>query len=293
MRVALLGSSANQTNVDLVSRWRELGIDAELEPPTEARRRARPETIAVGRLDVLPTLNGIEAGLLELLWLERSGIQLFNTARALLTTHDKLRTARLLVAAGLPHPGTVHVRGGEIPELEPPLVVKPRFGSWGRDVFRCETWTEVTRVLRKVRERPWFRRHGALLQELVPPRGYDLRLIVAAERVVGAVERVSAPGEWRTNVSLGGAVRSTHPSAEARELALAAACVVSADFVGVDLLPVNGGGYVVLELNGAVDFLPEYGLHGTDVYADVAAALGLMKEEQDVVLDAHRIAGPA
>jgi hypothetical protein len=47
------------------------------------------------------------------------------------------------------------------------------------------------------------------------------------------------------------------------------------DLVGVDLLPVAGGTFVVLEVNGAVDFDERYSLPGGDVYPDVAAGLQL------------------
>jgi RimK family alpha-L-glutamate ligase len=275
MSVALLGSSANTTNVELVEAWRGLGVDARLVAPTEASRLGE-RTAVVARLDVLPTLDGVEPGLLELLGLGAGGARVLNGARSLVAAHDKLVTARLLEAAGLPHPRTVHVRAGEIPALSPPLVVKPRFGSWGRDVFRCETWADISRVLREVRERSWFRRHGALLQELVPPRGYDLRLIVAGEAIVGAVERVSAPGEWRTNISLGGSVRAVEPTREACELGFLAARAIGADFVGVDLLTLDDGSAVVLELNGAVEFDGRYSLSGRDTYADAACALSLV-----------------
>jgi len=43
----------------------------------------------------------------------------------------------------------------------------------------------------------------------------------------------------------------------------------------VDLLPIDGDRYVVLELNGAVDFDERYSLDGRDVYAEAARALGL------------------
>ena len=140
--------------------------------------------------------------------------------------------------SGVPHPHTWHIAEGmptAAPEL--PLVLKPRFGSWGRDVSLCRTQVELDNELDRLRFRGWFREHGVLAQELVPPQGWDLRLIVAGGRVVGAARRTAAPGEWRTNVALGGVTEPTEPPPLARALALSAAAAIGADLVGVDLLP--------------------------------------------------------
>jgi [lysine-biosynthesis-protein LysW]--L-2-aminoadipate ligase len=274
--VYVLGSEANTTSAELVRHWCERGLDAALVSGEDAQRALRAGDMAIGRLDVLPALDGVEPGLLSLLRLERRGVRVLNPAAALIAVHDKLRTARCLHAAGLPHPRTAGVRAGQSrPELRLPLVLKPRFGSWGRDVLLCRNEAELERGLEAVSERPWFRRHGALLQELVPPRGYDLRLVVAGGEVVGGGERVAAAGEWRTNVSLGGTIRPAEMPPGARSLAAAAAAAVGADLVGVDLLPIDGERYAVLELNGAVDFDERYSLDGLDVYAEAARALGL------------------
>ena len=275
-RLALLGTDASGTNVEIVAAWRALGIDAALVEAGAIASSTRKGDTVLGRLDVLPTIDGVEPGLLELLWLERRGARVLNSATALAAAHDKLLTARLLARAALPHPRTVHVRrDGDLAELEPPVVVKPRLGSWGIDVFRCDTRQELRRCLDDVRTRPWFRRQGVLVQELVPPVGHDLRLLVAHDTVVGAVRRVAGPGEWRTNVSLGATRHSTTPPPAACALGIAAAGAIHADFVGIDLLPA-GDGYSVLELNGAADFNAKYSLRGCDVFYDAAAALGLL-----------------
>jgi [lysine-biosynthesis-protein LysW]---L-2-aminoadipate ligase len=269
----LVCGTLNGTNAALLEAFRDTGMDARHTPPTELGK-ARPGDVALGRLDVLPTLEGVEAGMWELRRAKSRGVHVLNEAGTLLAAHDKLATALRLAAAGLPHPRTAHLDGGSaLPKLNPPLVVKPRFGSWGYDVFRCEDAIELTACLASLRGRRWFERQGAIVQELVPPCGYDLRMIVAAGEVVGAIERVAAVGEWRTNVALGGWRRPTDPPAGARALAVEAATAIGGDLVGVDLLPEDGGGWTVLELNGAVDFTAEYSLQGADVFAEIAEAL--------------------
>jgi glutamate carboxypeptidase len=275
-RLLVAAGERNETSPELVSAWRERGFAAELVAPLRLRGSLRPGDSVLARIDVLPTLDGVEPGLLELLLLERAGVRILNPAAMLLCAHDKLRAARVLSHARLPLPWTMHLAPGDaVPRLVAPVVVKPRFGSWGSDVFRCDSEDELARRLEDVRTRSWFRRHGALLQELVTPRGYDLRVVVAGGTTVGAIERVAAAGEWRTNISLGGSRRPCVPSATASALAEAAAAAVGADLVGVDLLPADSG-YVIVELNAAVDFNGTYSLPGRDLYGDLAVALGLV-----------------
>lgn len=229
--------------------------------PAQALAKLRPGDVALGRLDILPTLDGVEPGLSALDRLDALGVTVLNGRGALVAAHDKLATAQALFAAGVPHPHTQHVAPWlELPELASPLVIKPRFGSWGEDVIRCDTEEEIDAGLRLVQTRPWFAATGAIAQKLVQPRGYDLRIIVAAGRVVGAVKRVAAPGEWRTNVALGARREPTHPPPAACAVAVAAAAAIGADLVGVDLLPADVGTWVVLEVNGAVDFNSTYTL---------------------------------
>ncbi|MDW8339833.1 MAG: alpha-L-glutamate ligase, partial [Thermoleophilia bacterium] len=213
--------------------------------PAAALRVLRAGDVALGRLDVLPTLDGVDDGLWALGALAARGVVVLNEPAALLAAHDKLLTARLLRRRGVPHPATLHVRRGRpVPLVRGPVVVKPRFGSWGRDVVRCEAPDGLVARLEALASRPWFRRHGALVQRLVRPRGYDLRVLVAGGSVAGAVDRIAAVGEWRTNVALGGVRRSVSslpPAACAA--ALAAAEAIGVDLAGVDLLPDGAGGW--------------------------------------------------
>jgi [lysine-biosynthesis-protein LysW]--L-2-aminoadipate ligase len=276
-RVWIVGGDGNATNRDLISRWTSRGVDVRTIAPDAAAVRVRPYDIAIGRIDVRSSLDGVEPGLLVLHELVRRGVQVLNRPGPILAAHDKLRTARALAARGLPHPRTAHLAPGGPVTLEPPFVVKPRFGSWGIDVYRCLTDDDVAPVLEVLSGREWFRRGGAIVQEYVPAAGRDLRVLVAGGQVVGATRRVAEPGEWRTNVYLGATKLPAELSPEARALAVAAVDALGGDLFGVDLLPLPGNRYVVIEVNAAVDFDHRYALGERDVHVDIAFALDLFR----------------
>ncbi len=272
MKFAVVAHRRSATNDALVAAAVGFGLNSMVVDPHRALALLEPGDVALARLDVRRGLDGIERGTGELERLAAGGVDVRNPPGALFVAHDKLLTARTLRLAGLPHPHTTLLSAlvpAAVPEL--PLVLKPRFGSWGREVELCRTPDEVDTALARLQGKAWFREHGALAQELVEPRGWDLRLVVAGGRVVGAARRIAPVGEWRTNAALGAAVEPADPPPIARALALAAARAARADLVGVDLLPTRNG-FVVLELNGAVDFRSLY-LGVGDVFSETVAAL--------------------
>jgi len=273
VRVALLTHHASATNLGLAAAAPP-GVSCFLLAPDDAARAlVDPGDVVVGRLDVRSTLDGIEPGCDRLEELEARGVTVLNGSLTLRLAHDKLATAGVLAASAVPHPPTVGLlRADERPPLPFPFVLKPRYGSWGRDVVLCVDELTYGRALATYRLRPWFKTCGAVAQQLVPPLGHDLRLVVAGGSVIGAIKRVAKRGEWRTNVALGAARVPVEPSPHAVDLALAAAAAIGGDLVGVDILPVSPGRYVVLEVNGAVDFSAEYA-PGGDVYATAMDAL--------------------
>ena len=273
MKFVVVAHKPSETNVSLAGAAASLGLPASVLPPRDSLRNLEPGDVALGRLDVREDLDGIETGTEHLERCAASGVNVLNPACALVAAHDKLLTARALRPAGLPHPRTwLIAEGAPTPAPELPVVLKPRFGSWGRDVVLCRTADEVEDALAELTRRSWFREHGVLAQEVVHPLGWDLRIVVAGGRVVGAARRTARAGEWRTNVSLGGRSEPVDPPPLARTLALSAAAAVRGDLVGVDLLPTRAA-FVISEINGAVDFRPQYAVDFTDVFTDAVLQL--------------------
>jgi RimK family alpha-L-glutamate ligase len=279
MRIAIVAGRRSPADEQLVA-VRARGLEVVQLSPAEAAGSLAQGDVALGRLDVRPGVDGVEDGLWSLGVLAARGATVLNGPGTLVAAHDKLLTARILRRAGLPHPETWHIRPGRPYDGPPaPLVLKPRHGSWGRHVTLCETNDAVRAELWRLRDEPWFRRHGVLVQELVPPTGSDLRLVVAGDRVVGAVTRVAREGEWRTNVALGATRVPLDPPAAAVELALGAACALGAALVGVDLLPTPDGGLTVLEVNGSVEFTHDYRV-GRDIFRSVVLELARVALER-------------
>jgi hypothetical protein len=217
MLLALVAQRSTSTNAALAAAA-PAEIDCRLLTPRQALALEAPDYAVVGRLDVKPTLDGVDDGLSALGTLLARGVPTLNPPSALLGAHDKLLTSRLLHGAGLPHPRTSFLApGAALPEVTAPVVVKPRFVSWGRDVVVCEDERALRQHVDTLERRRWFRVHGALVQELVPPQGRDLRSSSPAARSSarspGWLRRASGA---RTSRSARSASRSSRPRPRAR-----------------------------------------------------------------------------
>jgi len=272
MAFAIIAHSSSETNNALASAWRS-GECYGVLSPREALGSLAHGDVALARLDVRRSLDGVEPGLSDLVELERRGVRILNRPEALLAGHDKLLTARLLESGCVPTPRTVFV-GDDWLELSSllPLVLKPRFGSWGADVFRVDDESALRRLERELAGRPWLARGGAIAQELVPTLGFDLRVLVVRGVVVGGVRRRASDGEWRMNVSCGARRIAETVEPRAARLALEAVEMTCLDLAVVDIMPLPGGGFCALEVNAAPDFGLEYN-SGANVFLAVTKQL--------------------
>jgi RimK family alpha-L-glutamate ligase len=191
-------------------------------------------------------------------WLEERGVPVMNSPRAIERSVDKFYTDALLTEAGIPTPPTVVCESVDdavdAVRHMGSAVIKPIFGSMGHGLVRVSDPDTAWRVLRALAQ------VGSVfyVQQAIEHDGRDVRAFVCGGRVLGAIERIAAPGDWRSNVSRGAMARPTVLPEAWSALAVRAAAIVGADYAGVDLLPQaswtnpTGAGDqpFVLEVNG-------------------------------------------
>lgn len=143
-----------------------------------------------------------------------------------------------------------------------PVVVKDCLASQGEGVFLCRTPHELDTCLLRLQGRE------LLFQEFIAEsQGRDLRLFVIGQRVVAAMERISADPEreFRSNLSLGGHARPHAPRPEEITLSLQAVQRLGLDYAGVDLIRSHRGP-LLLEVN------PCPGLEGIEKWSQMNIA---------------------
>ena len=90
-----------------------------------------------------------------------------------------------------------------------------------------------------------------LVQEFVKEAGgSDIRCFVVNGKVVGAMMRTAAAGDFRSNVHQGGTVKKVKLSREERRTAIRAAKILKLDVAGVDVLR-SDSGPKILEVNSS------------------------------------------
>lgn len=183
-----------------------------------------------------------------LLRLEAQGQTILNAPRAIEAAVDKFLTSARLAEAGFTSPRTICCQTADdamlaFAELGGDVVLKPLFGSEGRGITRLNDEALAIRAFKMLAQL------GAILyvQEFIPHEGFDLRLFVLGERVLGMRRR--NPLDWRTNVSRGASTEAFTPDAELSHLALKAAQSVGAEIAGVDFLPGRDGQLYAIEVN--------------------------------------------
>ncbi|MEY2423341.1 MAG: ribosomal protein S6--L-glutamate ligase [Acidimicrobiaceae bacterium] len=176
-----------------------------------------------------------------------------NESQSITRSRDKLRSLQLLARAGigLPVTGFAHSTKDIDGLLETvggaPVVVKLLEGTQGVGVVLAETKKAAESVIAAFRQLD----ANILVQEYIKESGgSDIRCIVVGNRVVAAIKRTGAPGDFRSNLHRGGTAEKIRLTPEERSIAVRAARTVGLNVSGVDLLQSNHGP-VVMEVNSS------------------------------------------
>ena len=192
-------------------------------------------------------------GLAVLRQFEMMGVWPVNETVAIGRSRDKLRSMQLLARDGIGLPVTafahdtkqtdevIKIAGGA------PVVIKLLEGTQGIGVVLGETHNSAKSVIEAFR--------GAniniLVQEFIKEAGgTDIRAFVIGGKVIAAMERKGAAGDFRSNLHRGGSARSIKITPEERSTAVRAAKTMGLNVAGVDMLRANHGA-VVMEVNSS------------------------------------------
>lgn len=192
-------------------------------------------------------------GLAVLRQFEMQGTYPLNESVAIGRSRDKLRSMQLLARDGIGLPVTTFAhdpkKADEVMALAggTPVVIKLLEGTQGIGVVLADTARSAKSVIEA------FRGAGVniLVQEFIKEAGgTDIRAFVIGGKVVAAMKRTGAEGEFRSNLHRGGSAQSVKITPEERSTAIRAAKTMGLNVCGVDMLRSNHGP-VVMEVNSS------------------------------------------
>lgn len=184
---------------------------------------------------------------------EMMGVYPLNESVAISRSRDKLRALQLLSRKGIGLPITGFAnKPDDISDLikmvgGAPLVIKLLQGTQGIGVVLAETRKAAESVI----ESFLGLKASVLVQEYIKEAGgADIRCFVIGEKVVAAMKRQGAEGEFRSNIHRGGTASVTRITPEERSTAVRAARTMGLNVCGVDILR-SSHGPVVMEVNSS------------------------------------------
>lgn len=176
-----------------------------------------------------------------------------NNAAAITQSRDKLFSLQLLLNHGVDIPTTgfanspldtddlIKMVGGS------PLIVKLLEGTQGKGVVLAETKKAAESVINAFKSL----NANILVQEFIKEaNGKDLRLFVVDGKVVAAMQREAAPGEFRANIHLGGTASIVKVTSDEKKIAIRAAKAMNLKVAGVDIIR-SSKGPLLLEVNSS------------------------------------------
>ena len=191
----------------------------------------------------------------------------------LLHSRDKFLAGQILSKGGINVPKTrtfasrSHIDGAIKAVGGYPFILKKLKGTQGAAVYLINDVDKAHKKLGKyIRKRKPF-----LIQEFIKEsKGSDLRCFVVGGRVVAAMRRTAASGDFRANIHAGGMGEIVDLSEAENEMAIQAAKILNLKIAGVDILQ-SDQGPLLLEVNSSP------GLQGIEAATQIDVASHIIR----------------
>lgn len=184
---------------------------------------------------------------------EMMGTFSINESVAISRSRDKLRSLQLLSRKGIGMPRTGFANHPDrIDDLiknvgGAPVVIKLLEGTQGIGVVLADTAKTAEAII----EAFMGLNASILVQEYIEEAGgADIRCLVVGGKVIAAMKRQGAPGEFRSNLHRGGSASLVRLSPAERKTAVDAAKTMGLNMCGVDILR-SKNGPMVMEVNSS------------------------------------------
>ncbi|SIQ61600.1 30S ribosomal protein S6--L-glutamate ligase [Marinobacterium stanieri] len=184
---------------------------------------------------------------------EMMGVYPVNESVAITRSRDKLRSLQLLSRKGIGMPVTGFAsKPDDVKDLldmvgGSPVVIKLLEGTQGIGVVLAETRKAAESVI----EAFMGLKADIMVQEYIKEAGgADIRCFVIGDRVIAAMKRQGAEGEFRSNLHRGGHASLVRITPQERKTAIDAAKAMGLGVAGVDLLR-SSRGPLVMEVNSS------------------------------------------
>jgi ribosomal protein S6--L-glutamate ligase len=184
---------------------------------------------------------------------ETLGVYCVNGSEGITASRDKLHAHQILARHRIGMPTTAIASSPKDTDNliglvgTAPLIVKLLESTQGKGVVLAETKKAAQSVISAFRGL----RANFLVQDFVKEAGgEDIRCLVVGSRVVAAMKRRAAAGEFRSNLHQGGTAEPVKITKEERDAAVKAARAFNLHMAGVDMLRADSGPKV-LEVNSS------------------------------------------
>ncbi|MCD8200956.1 MAG: RimK family alpha-L-glutamate ligase [Clostridia bacterium] len=194
--------------------------------------------------------------------LEKSGVRVFNSAKAIEVCDNKMLTHTALAGSGIPMPDCVYaplcyyedVKADDtfvsyvLERLGLPLVAKMSYGSLGNEVWMINSPEELKSFEEKNKLFEHFYQ-----KYIFCGKGRDVRCLVVGGKFLCSYARVNDT-DFRSNIEQGGRGERFDASSDIVEFSEKAAITLGLDYCGTDILISESGEKYLCEVNSNAFF---------------------------------------